>query len=157
MEVPATTAGTNAGSGARASLGAVPARAPSRTGGIEVTPKATRRRFTAQYKLDLLREIDAAGPGQCGAILRREGLYSSHLVEWRRARDSGALAALAQKRGRKPALRRDPMALELERLQRENTRLQGKLKQAELIIDVQKKISEILGIPLKTPTFDEDV
>jgi transposase-like protein len=149
-------AGSDAGSGARATLGAVPARAPVRTVGIEVAARATRRRFTAQYKLDLLREVDAAGPGQCGAILRREGLYSSHLAEWRRARDNGALAALAQKRGRKATVRRDPVALENERLRRENARLQGKLKQAEVIIEIQKKVSEILGIPLKTPEFGED-
>lgn len=149
------SARTEAGSGARPSLGAVPARAPARTVGVEVAAKATRRRFTAQYKLDLLREIDEAGPGHCGAILRREGLYGSHLVEWRRARDNGALAALAQKRGRKATVRRDPVALENERLRRENARLQGQLKQAELIIDIQKKVSEILGIPLKTPESGE--
>lgn len=146
-EGAATAAGREHGSGAPASLGAVPARAPARTVGNEVSAKATRRRFSAQYKLDLLREIDAAGPGQCGAILRREGLYSSHLVEWRRARDTGALAALAQKRGRKPTVRHDPVAAENDRLRRENAQLQGRLKQAELIIDVQKKSPRSWGSP----------
>ena len=82
----------------------------------EVPEKAKRRRFSAEYKLAILREVDACtDPGQIGALLRRERLYSSHLVDWRRQRDAGALQALARTRGRKPA---DPARVEAERLRR---------------------------------------
>jgi transposase-like protein len=108
-----------------------------------------RRRFTAEYKLRILREADlCTEPGQVGALLRREGLYSSHLTNWRQQRDRGSFAALAPKRrGRKPSpdVR---LAAENERLTRENQRLTAKLRQAETIIEVQKKLSEILGVPL---------
>src|SRR6266851_7401159 len=86
----------------------------------EVPERARRRTFTAKYKLEVLAAYDAAEPGEKGAILRREGLYSSHIVEWRRARDAGALAALAAS-GRKP--KRSPEQVELERLARQNERL----------------------------------
>ncbi|MBU6429816.1 MAG: transposase [Cyanobacteria bacterium REEB65] len=83
-------------------------------------------------------------PGQIGALLRREGLYSSHLVDWRRQRDEGGLAQLApKKRGRKP--KHDPRAVELAKLQRENERLAERLRKAELIIAAQKKIAALLG------------
>ena len=120
----------------------------------EVPEKPVRRRFTAKYKLDILRQADACTEtGSLGALLRREGLYSSNLTTWRRQRDEGTLAALTPKqRGRKASLP-DP---EIERLRKENTRLAKRLKQAELIIDVQKKVSQILGITLATPTQSED-
>jgi transposase len=120
----------------------------------EVAEKPVRRRFTAKYKLDILRQADACtGPGSLGTLLRREGLYSSNLTTWRRQRDEGTLAALTPKqRGRKASLP-DP---EIERLRKENTRLAKRLKQAELIIDVQKKVSQILGITLETPQQSED-
>jgi transposase-like protein len=123
----------------------------------EVPEKPVRRRFTAEYKLDLLRKADmCTEPGSMGALLRREGLYSSNLNTWRRQRDEGTLAALKPKqRGRKPALP-DPLALENERLRKENTRLSKRLNHAELIIDVQKKISQILGITLETPEESEN-
>ena len=115
----------------------------------EVLEKPKRRRFTAQYKLQLLEEADACTePGAIGALLRREGLYTSHLTEWRKARREGVLGSLSKKRGRKPL--HDPSAREIERLKKENLRLQEKLRQAEAIIDIQKKVSEILGISLKT-------
>jgi hypothetical protein len=103
----------------------------------------------------LLREAEAcAGSGQIGALLRREGLYSSHLTEWRRLRARGAVAALAaKKRGRKST--RDARDRELAKLQRENARLRRQLTQAEAVIEVQKKLSEILGIPLNPPGRDE--
>src|SRR6266700_7355602 len=82
----------------------------------EVPERARRRSFTAQYKLEVLAAYDAAGPGEKGAILRREGLYSSHVVEWRRARDAGALAGLARPRGRS---RPDPRDAQIARLQKE--------------------------------------
>ena len=119
----------------------------------EVPEKAKRRRFSAEYKLAILREADrCAEPGQIGALLRRERLYSSHLVDWRRQRDTGALGALARKRGPKPA---DPARVEVDRLRRENQRLRGRLTQAERIIEIQGKVSELLGIPLDPASDDE--
>jgi transposase-like protein len=120
----------------------------------EVPERPVRRRFTAAYKLAILQEADAATePGAIGAILRREGLYSSHLVDWRRARERGALEALARPQGRpKP----NPLAKENERLQRENARLTGRLATAERIIEIQGKVSELLGIPLAQPSEDDE-
>ncbi|MBW1707123.1 MAG: transposase [Deltaproteobacteria bacterium] len=113
----------------------------------EVTGKRLRRKFTAKYKLRMLKKAEACtGPGQLGSLLRQEGLYSSNLTTWRKQRDEGLLIAMApKKRGRK-AQPKNPLGLEVARLQKENQRLKNKLKQAELIIDAQKKISEILGI-----------
>ncbi len=120
----------------------------------EVPEKAVRRRFSAEYKVRILEEADGcAGSGQLGELLRREGLYSSHLNAWRRQRDEGVLAGLAPKRRGRKAKHKNPLADEVARLQRENRRLTEKLRQAELIIDVQKKVSEMLNIPLAT--FDE--
>jgi transposase len=119
----------------------------------EVSEKAKRRRFSAEDKLAILREVDACTePGQIGALLRRERLYSSHLVDWRRQRDTGALEALARKRGPKPA---DPARVEVERLRRANERLAKRLAQAERIIEIQGKVSELLGIPLDPASDDE--
>ena len=122
----------------------------------EVPEKPERRRFTAQYKLGILRQADLSrDPGSLGALLRLEGLYSSNLTTWRRQREEGTLAALKPKqRGRKAAAP-NPGALENERLRKENTRLAKRLQQAELIIDVQKKVSQILGITLATPPESE--
>ena len=122
----------------------------------EVPEQPTRRRFTAEYKLRILRLADACTePGSVGALLRREGLYSSHLTAWRRQRERGALDGLTpKKRGRKVA-ERNPLLPELERLRKENERLTQRLKQAELIIEVQKKVSQVLEIPLGTPESNE--
>lgn len=119
----------------------------SRNSGPEVPEKASRRRFDAAYKLKVVEEADrCTAPGEIGALLRREGLYSSQLATWRKQRDEGALDGLgSKKRGRKP-VRKDPRDQELERLRKENARLEKRLRQAETIIDVQKKVSEILGI-----------
>ncbi len=116
----------------------------------EVPAKATRRRFTAEYKIRILKLADACtDPGSRGALLRREGLYASNLNTWRGQRDRGVLSALSpKKRGRKES-GRDPLLLEIEKLRKEIEQLTGRLRQAEIIIDVQKKISQILGIPLK--------
>ena len=118
----------------------------------QVVPKGERRRFTAEYKLRILSEADGCTVrGQVGALLRREGLYSSHLEKWRRQRARGALAALtAQRPGRKV----DGQAAELTRLQQENERLQARLQQAETIIEVQKKLSSLLGLSA-TASSDE--
>jgi transposase len=117
-----------------------------------VPEKPVRRRFTAEYKMRVLCEADrSTGPGQLGALLRREGLYSSHLNTWRQQREQGTLAGLAPKR-RGPKVKPDaPWIAENERLRRENQRLAAKLRQAEAIIEVQKKLSEVLGIPLPPP------
>lgn len=115
----------------------------------EVPERAARRRFDAEYKLRILEEADrCTEAGQLGELLRREGLYSSHLTAWRRQRTEGALGGLREKkRGRKPN-RRDSNDLELARLRREKQDLEKRLRQAETIIEVQKKVSELLGIPL---------
>jgi transposase-like protein len=119
----------------------------------EVVAKAKRRLFTAEYKLRILRELDGSqGSGETGALLRREGLYSSHLTSWRRQRARGELDGLApQKRGPKP----DPQAVELAKLERENERLRERLRQAELIIDVQKKVAQMLGVPIEATKPEE--
>jgi transposase-like protein len=119
----------------------------------EVVAKAKRRQYSAEYKLRILRELDNIhGIGETGALLRREGLYSSHLTSWRRQRERGELDGLAaQKRG--PKL--DLQAVELASLQGENERLRERLRQAELIIDVQKKVSQLLGIPAEETQLGE--
>lgn len=111
----------------------------------EVRPKAQRRQFTADYKLRILDEAaHCARPGEIGALLRREGLYSSYLDKWRHQQARGALAGLTpQKRGPKV----DPPAQEIARLRRELVRLQAQLERAETIIEVQKKVSQLLGLP----------
>jgi transposase len=123
--------------------GSVSVPAPRGAGtDTEVVPKAARRRFSAEYKRRILQEASACAPGEIGALLRREGLYSSHLTHWRREQATGELAGLtAKKRGPKV----DAQANELARLQRENERLQVKLQQAEAIISAQKKLAELFG------------
>ena len=123
----------------------------------EVMEKPERRRFTAEYKLRILTLADACEKtGGLGALLRREGLYSSHLTTWRRQRKEGTLAGLTpRKRGRKEA-ERNPLQAENEKLRRENERLANRLKRAEIIIDAQKKISEILGIPMAGEKGEKD-
>ena len=122
----------------------------------EVPARAKRRRFTAGYKLRILEEADACrAPGEVGALLRREGLYSSQLTQWRRARREGTLKALSKPRGPK-GRRRDKVAVENEQLRKENARLRRRLEQAQTILEIQKKASEILGIPLNRPPGDDD-
>lgn len=114
----------------------------------EVLERPVRRRFTAEYKERIVREAEGCTQsGQIGALLRREGLYSSHLDKWRRKLAQGGRSALVEaKRGRKPS--RTPAEVENEALRKRNARLERRLKQAEAIIEIQKKVSEILGIPL---------
>ena len=122
----------------------------------EVAEKAQRRRFTAEYKLKVLREAEACSePGEVGVLLRREGLYTSHLSAWRQQRDRGLLETMASKKRGPKSKRNDPVAKENVKLRREKAALERKLKQAEIVIDIQKKASEILGIPLKTLEDDE--
>ena len=114
-----------------------------------VPERPDRRRFTAEYKLRILQEADrCTRSGELGALLRREGLYSSHLANWRQLRDEGVLTGLTPKRRGRKAAPDASLVAENERLTRENHRLAGKLRQAETIIEVQKKLSEILGIQL---------
>ncbi len=128
----------------------------------EVVAKAKRKRFTAAEKLRILREVDACqGSGEIGALLRREGIYSSYLTTWRRQRERGELDGLApRKRGPKP----NPEAIELAKLRREHARLQDRLERAEFIIDFHtcpggqcqgKKVAQMFGRTLETPDLDD--
>ncbi len=119
----------------------------------EVPAKATRRRFSAAYKAKVLDAYDAAtGPGAKGALLRREGLYSSHITAWRQARDAGGLPALDRKRGRKPA---DPREAEVARLRRRAERAEAELAQSRLIIDAQGKLHALLQQISKSADSDD--
>ena len=133
--------------------GAAPQQA-TRIPDPEVEPQVGRRRFTAQYKLKILREAEQSGKGEVAALLRRESLYSSHLASWRRQRERGELQGLKpKKRGPKP--RRDPAGEEIKRLRLKNARLERELEKARTIIDFQKKLSQLLGVPLNDPANDE--
>jgi len=148
------------------------ATAPERSGGAVAAPSASvdelrpalrntevpttprRRQFSASYKLEILERADrCTDSGAIGALLRREGLYSSHLAAWRAARREGSLAQFSRKRGTKPA--KSPESKELERLRKENARLRRELEKAQTVIAVQKKLSEILGIDLNTSESSE--
>ena len=139
--------------GARRATGVSPAGAPTGVPDPAVDEKPKRRRFTAEYKLRIVRQADACKhPGEIGALLRREGLYSSLLTEWRRQRDRVAKAALAaRKRGPKARVV-DPRVKQLEQ---ENARLRRRLQRVEAMLEIQKKASELLGIPLNPPSADE--
>ena len=119
----------------------------------EVEPKARRRSFSAAYKLRILNEYEAAPDGRKGAILRRESLYSAHIVEWRKAREVGALAGLSKPKGRPPVDDRDK---ELEKLRAEKAKLEKELAKAQFVIDVQGKLAALLeklseGAPEENP------
>ncbi len=117
-----------------------------RTSEVEVLAKATRRRFSAEYKLKILREADACSQlGQIGALLRREGLYSSHLTTWRAQRERGELAGLTPKR-RGPAPKpKNLLATKVAALEREVTRQKARAERAEALVELQKKVAELLG------------
>ena len=138
------------------SLIVVPQPPSSRPPDPEMLPKASRRTFSAAKKLRILNEADACTqPGQIGALLRREGLYASHLVKWRRLRAAGQLQALApQPRGPKPPPL-EPFTEELAQVRKENVRLRARLAQAELIIDVQKKVAQLLGASRPALSLDD--
>jgi len=123
---------------------------PLSTSEVEVMAKPTRRRFTAQYKLEVLRQADACSrPGEIGALLRREGLYSSSLTAWRKQREKGELKGLGQKRRGPLPKERNPLADKVRVLEREIARLRARAERAEGLVELQKKVSEILGIELK--------
>ena len=123
----------------------------------EVVAKPKRRTYTAEYKLGILQEAEAAAAtrGGIGALLRREGLYSSLLATWRRERANGILEALTpQKRG--PKSKRHPMDEENQKLRRQNARLAEELRKARIIIDVQKKVAALLGHPIPEQDLEEE-
>jgi transposase len=123
---------------------------PLVAGNSEVVAKASRRRFTVDYKLKILAQADACHQtGELGALLRREGLYSSSLALWRHQRQQGILTGLTPRtRGRKPN-QQSQLVADNEQLKRQNQKLSKRLQQAEIIIEFQKKLAEALGIPLK--------
>ena len=121
----------------------------------EVVERPVRRTFTAEFKRRVLEEAAACGEaGQLGALLRRHGLYSSHLVTWRRQWKAGALAGLVPRKRGRQAPAKNPLVAKVTKLERENARLEQRLTQAETIIEFQKKVSELLGIPLRRPDDD---
>lgn len=134
------------------STAAAPASPPSPPDPEVGGDRPKRRTFTADYKKRILAEHDACSqPGEIGALLRREGLYSSLISEWKRQRDEGADAALApRQRGRKAKIV-DALAAKVAELERDKRRLEDRLCKAETIIDVQKKVSQLLGAPLSDP------
>jgi transposase len=120
----------------------------------EVPAKAQRRKFGAEDKKRILEETDrAVEHGGVGAILRREGIYSSTLHGWRKERDAAVRKAFSQKRG--PRTQRNPLASENERLRRQNQRLQEELEKAHIVIDVQKKVAKLLGHPIPETPLEE--
>ena len=123
----------------------------------EVPEKAQRRQYSAEYKLGILAKADSASkPGELGELLRREGLYFSHLVTWRRQRNQGALSGLEpKKRGRK-ARETNPLLRKLAEAEAKNRKLEKRLAEAQIIIEFQKKVAEVLGIPLKNEDQDEN-
>ena len=129
---------------------------PAKSKSLEVLEKPKRRRFSIEEKLRILREADACTSGTIGAMLRREGIYSSHLSAWRRQRDrggldTGMLRERAKREGEDEVARR-----RIAELERENRKLQRRMQRAELILDIQKKASGLLGIELKSPENDEN-
>jgi len=121
---------------------------------VKVAEKAVRRKFSAEYKRKILKEADACHrEGEIGALLRREGLYSSHLSVWRAARERGEIAGLGPKKRGPKAVPPDPRDRKILELERETRRLKSRLEQAEALVDLQKKVSAILGIAL--PESDE--
>jgi transposase len=118
---------------------------------VEVSAKARRRRFTAKYKLEILRRAAACTQaGEIGALLRSEGLFSSHLTTWRQARERGELDGLAPKtRGRKPGPP-DAGAKKIAELERQNARLTARAERAEALVEIQKKVAALLGVPFES-------
>jgi transposase-like protein len=141
------TQGVRRTTGGSPTAGAPVAEPPTNSPDPEVPEKKPRRRFTATYKLRVLHLAEQCSqPGEIGALLRKEALYSSHLTTWRRQRQEGSLQGLSPKRRGRKAKPTDPSAELIARLEKENLRLKLNLRKAEIIIEAQKKISEILGI-----------
>jgi transposase len=134
-------------------IGDITGERPAPRPNPEVVARSKRRRFTGEYKRRILAQLDAEqAPGDIGALLRREGLYSSHLTKWRREREAGILEGLSpQKRG--PKSKSDPLADENQKLRRANERLTDQLRKAEIVIDVQKKLATLLGLSPEVKTW----
>ncbi len=123
---------------------------PLSTSEVEVMAKPTRRRYSAEYKLRILREVDASTRrGEIGALLRREGLYATNLTAWRKQREKGELEGLSQKRRGPLPKENNPLADKVKALERETARLRARAERAEGLVELQKKVSKILGIELK--------
>ena len=121
---------------------------------VEVSSKAKRRFFTLEFKRRILREAEACTmPGEVGALLRREGLYTSHLSAWRAARERGEIAGLSPKKRGRRSKGVDPRERTIRELERENAQLKARAERAEALVELQKKLSSILGLPL--PESDE--
>ncbi len=144
--------------GARRATGVFPAGAPAagvaagaERPEVEVVAKAERRRFAAEYKRRIVREADrCTKPGEIGALLRREGLYSSHLVTWRAARDRGELEGLSPKKRGPKVAPPDPRDKKIAELERDNVRLTKRAERAEAFVEVQKKVAALLGTPFES-------
>ena len=122
----------------------------------EVKPRAQRRRFSAKYKQRILREADGGTkPGELSALLRREGLYSSHLSTWKAQAERGELAGLAPKKRGPRARERNPLEKRVRELERENSRLRRRAQRAEALVEVQKKVADLWGVALEAPESDE--
>jgi transposase len=122
----------------------------------EVTAKAKRRRFNAEFKRRILQEAEACDRGELGALLRREGLYSSHLTEWRRARDAGELAGLTPRKRAPKVQAPDPLAAKVAEQQKQIARLEAENAKLQIICDVQKKLSQLLGLTIPTIPDDDE-
>ena len=129
---------------------------PAKSKSLEVLEKPKRRRFSIEEKLRILREADACTSGTIGAMLRREGIYSSHLSAWRRQRDRGGLDTGMLRERAKGEGEDEVARRRIAELERENRKLQRRMQRAELILDIQKKASGLLGIELKSPENDEN-
>jgi transposase len=134
-------------------IGDITGERPAPRPNPEVVARSKRRRFKGEYKRRILAQLDGEqAPGDIGALLRREGLYSSHLTKWRREREAGILEGLSpQKRG--PKSKSDPLADENQKLRRANERLTDQLRKAEIVIDVQKKLATLLGLSTEVKTW----
>ena len=156
MVMPSRDAKLGGAAGAGAAEGRRPIAVPAPAAAApELSDRPRRRTFTVGDKLRILAEIDRAPAGGTAVILRREGLYSSTLSDWRGLRDAGALGGLTSiKRGPKPAPR-NPLTAELAQAKRENARLVRRLEHAEAIIAIQKKVAALLGLPLATSDSDD--
>lgn len=122
----------------------------------EVVPVAKRRHFSPEEKLRILEEADQCQHGEIGALVRREGIYTSYLSRWRRERERGQLEALSRKKPGPESAAEEGLAEEVEQLRRENERLAEQLRQAKMIIDVQKKVSDLLGLTAGEKRTTED-
>src|SRR5881296_2023449 len=142
--------------GARRATGVFPAGAPTERAAagradVEVVAQAERRRFTAEYKRRIVREADrCTKPGEIGALLRREGLYSSLLTTWRAARDRGELAGLSAKKRGPKVVAPDPRDKKIAELEREVGRQRKRAERAEALVDVPKKLAALLGTPFES-------